>query len=80
MDSARHFIGSHLATEMRVQNAFADVATTIHQSLPRSGARRWRWRSLWGRRGPCRSTRWARSRAGGSLITSTRLRSEHDLP
>ena len=36
MDSARHVMGCHLTQSMRVQNAFDDVASTIHQSL-RSG-------------------------------------------
>ena len=35
MDSARHVIGCHLTQESRVQNAFYDAASTIHQSLPR---------------------------------------------
>jgi len=34
MDSARHVIRSKLTLGMRVQNAFDDVASTIHQSLP----------------------------------------------
>jgi hypothetical protein len=33
MDSARHVIGCHLTQETGVQNAFDDVASTIHQSL-----------------------------------------------
>ena len=35
MGSARHVIGSHLAQETRVENAFDDVVGTIHESLPR---------------------------------------------
>jgi len=33
MDSARHLIGSHFTKQTRVQNAFDDVASAIHQSL-----------------------------------------------
>jgi len=33
MNSARHVIGCHLTQGTRVQNAFDDVASTIHQSL-----------------------------------------------
>jgi len=33
MDGARHVIGCHLTPEPRVQNAFDDVASTIHQFL-----------------------------------------------
>jgi hypothetical protein len=33
MDIARHGITCHLAQEMKVQNAFDDVASTIHLSL-----------------------------------------------
>ena len=33
MDSARHVIGCHVTPVARVQNAFDDVASTIHQSL-----------------------------------------------
>jgi len=34
IDSARHVIGSCLTQETRVQYAFDDVASTIHQTLP----------------------------------------------
>jgi len=33
MDSARHVIGCRLTQDTRVQHAFDDVASTIHQSL-----------------------------------------------
>ena len=33
MDSTRHVIGCHSTQESRVQHAFDDVASTIHQSL-----------------------------------------------
>ena len=38
MDSARHVIGCHVTPETRVQNAFDDVASTIHQALGHGGA------------------------------------------
>jgi hypothetical protein len=34
MDSARHVTGCHLSLEIKVQNAFDDAASTIHQPLP----------------------------------------------
>ena len=33
MDTACHVIGCHLTQESRVQNAFDEVASTIHQSV-----------------------------------------------
>jgi len=39
MDSARHVRGCKASQETRVQNAFDDVASTIHQSLPFSDPR-----------------------------------------
>ena len=38
MDSACHVMGCHITQEIRVQNAFDDVASTIHQSLTRGPA------------------------------------------
>jgi len=35
MDGALHVIGYHLTQQTRVQNAFDDVANTVHQSLRR---------------------------------------------
>jgi hypothetical protein len=37
MDSARHVMGCRLTQETRVQNAFDDVESTIHQSLGGGG-------------------------------------------
>jgi len=34
LDAARHLIGCHLNRGIRVKNAFDDLATTSHQSLP----------------------------------------------
>jgi len=41
MVSARHVIGCHLTQKTRVQNAFNDVASTVHLSLAHGGSCRW---------------------------------------
>jgi hypothetical protein len=51
MDNTRHVIGCHLAQEPRIQNAFDDETSSIHQSLLGGRAGRHQRKAGEGRRG-----------------------------